>query len=52
MQLIRNFDITIANAHRPWTSQCFGIFFQKDFFVRLRPVDEISPPSYEHAIKV
>jgi len=50
-ELIRNFDITIANPHRPWHSQCYGIFYQKDFLVRLREIDDSQPPTYEDALK-
>ncbi|OKL60381.1 hypothetical protein UA08_04237 [Talaromyces atroroseus] len=50
-ELVRNFDITIANPHKPWVSQCYGIFFQKDFYVRLRAVDHTQPPAYEDSIK-
>ncbi|KAI1633569.1 cytochrome P450 oxidoreductase [Biscogniauxia mediterranea] len=49
-ELLRNFDITIANPHKPWSSECYGIFFQKNFNVHLRPVDYTLPPDYEHAI--
>ncbi|KAK8017151.1 benzoate 4-monooxygenase cytochrome P450 [Apiospora marii] len=51
-ELLRNFEITIANPHKPWSSQCYGIFYQKDFNVRLRPVEDTyaQPPKYEHVI--
>ena len=34
-KLLRHFDITIANPYKPWSSICYGIFFQKDFNVYL-----------------
>ncbi|PCG92110.1 Cytochrome P450, E-class, group I [Penicillium occitanis (nom. inval.)] len=50
-ELVRNFDITIANPHKPWVSRCYGIFFQKDFYVRLRAVDDSQPPAYEDFVR-
>ncbi|RYP77944.1 hypothetical protein DL771_000803 [Monosporascus sp. 5C6A] len=50
-ELLRNFDITIANPHKPWVSQCYGIFFQKNFHVGLRAVDSAQPPAYERAVE-
>ncbi|KAI0844636.1 cytochrome P450 oxidoreductase [Daldinia vernicosa] len=50
-ELLRNFDITIANPHKPWSSICYGIFFQKNFHVRLSPVNYTHPPTYEYAVK-
>ena len=35
VQLLRHFDISIANPYKPWSSVCYGIFFQKDFNVHL-----------------
>ena len=35
MQLLRRFDITTVNPAKPWTSTCYGIFFQRDFNVRI-----------------
>ncbi|KAF2634891.1 cytochrome P450 oxidoreductase [Massarina eburnea CBS 473.64] len=35
VELFRRFDISIVDPHRPWKSTCYGIFFQKDFFVRV-----------------
>ncbi|KAK2758974.1 hypothetical protein FQN54_003072 [Arachnomyces sp. PD_36] len=32
-QLLRRFDISVVNPTRPWTSLCYGAFFQKDFNV-------------------
>ncbi|KUI69973.1 Pisatin demethylase [Cytospora mali] len=46
-EVLRNFDITIANPHKPWLSQCYGVFFQKNFHVLLREVDYTQPPTYE-----
>lgn len=44
-ELLRNFDISVANPHRPWTSHCYGIFHQVGFRVVLRPVDDgVKPP--------
>lgn len=34
-ELLRNFDIAVANPYRPWVSRCSGIFFQTGFDVRL-----------------
>ncbi|MCJ1251287.1 hypothetical protein MMC30_008519 [Trapelia coarctata] len=36
-ELLRHFDITVANPQSPWTSVCYGIFFQTDFNVRITP---------------
>ncbi|KAK8108381.1 hypothetical protein PG984_014182 [Apiospora sp. TS-2023a] len=51
-ELLRNFEVTIANPYKPWSSQCYGIFYQKDFNVRLRPVEDTyaPPPKHEHVI--
>ncbi|KAI1984421.1 hypothetical protein LOZ51_006664 [Ophidiomyces ophidiicola] len=35
LQLLRRFDISVINNTKPWTSICYGIFFQKDFNVRI-----------------
>lgn len=53
-QLIRNFDIAVANPYKPWTSQCYGIFFQKQFNVILRKVDheQLPPPPYEKVANI
>lgn len=51
LQLLKNFDITIANPLSPWSSQCYGIFFQKDFKVLLHPVDNGQPPAYKDIVK-
>ncbi|KAK6082995.1 cytochrome p450 [Seiridium cupressi] len=49
-ELLRNFDVSVADPHRPWTSRCYGIFHQKGFRVVLGPVDEeVEPPAYEPA---
>ncbi|KAH8651554.1 cytochrome P450 oxidoreductase [Tricladium varicosporioides] len=34
-ELLRNFDITIANSYKPWSSTCRGIFFQENFNVHM-----------------
>lgn len=39
-ELLRNFDITISNPHKPWSSICYGIFYQQDFNVCLSPASE------------
>ncbi|KAL8848774.1 MAG: hypothetical protein Q9221_006245 [Calogaya cf. arnoldii] len=36
-ELLRNFEVTIANPLRPWKSVCWGIFFQEDFNVCITP---------------
>lgn len=42
MQLFRKYDVQCINNQRPWTSLCYGIFFQKDFHVRItRRVPEV-----------
>ncbi|KAF2970325.1 hypothetical protein GQX73_g3174 [Xylaria multiplex] len=46
-KLLRNFDIAITNPHKPWSSQCYGIFFQKGFNVRLDAIEDTFPPAYE-----
>uniref|UniRef100_A0A093VCR3 Pisatin demethylase n=1 Tax=Talaromyces marneffei PM1 TaxID=1077442 RepID=A0A093VCR3_TALMA len=35
VELLRRFDISVVNPHRPWKSTCYGIFFQKEFNVRI-----------------
>ncbi|KAI1075518.1 putative benzoate 4-monooxygenase cytochrome P450 [Whalleya microplaca] len=35
VELFRRYDIELVNAQNPWSSICFGIFFQKDFNVRI-----------------
>ncbi|PVI00777.1 cytochrome P450 oxidoreductase [Periconia macrospinosa] len=35
VELFRRFDIQAVNPQKPWTSICYGIFFQKDFNVRI-----------------
>ena len=32
-QLLRRYDVTTVRPTQPWKSICYGIFFQKDFFV-------------------
>lgn len=39
-ELLRNFDIAVANPYRPWVSRCYGIFFQTGFDVRLTARDQ------------
>ncbi|KAI0423374.1 hypothetical protein F5Y09DRAFT_349393 [Xylaria sp. FL1042] len=48
-ELLKNFNIAIINPHKPWSSRCYGIFFQKDFNVRLQAVGSTFPPAYEKA---
>lgn len=33
VELFRRYDISLADATKPWRSLCYGIFFQKDFNV-------------------
>lgn len=35
VELFRRFDIESTNPEKPWTSLCYGIFFQRDFNVRI-----------------
>ncbi|KAF2147000.1 uncharacterized protein K452DRAFT_314252 [Aplosporella prunicola CBS 121167] len=35
VELLRRFDIQVINPQRPWQSICYGIFFQKEFNVRI-----------------
>jgi hypothetical protein len=35
MQLFRRFDLSTIDPQRPWQSACYGVFFQKDFNVRI-----------------
>ncbi|KAI1815751.1 cytochrome P450 oxidoreductase [Poronia punctata] len=49
-ELLRNFDLAIANPHKPWISQCYGIFFQKDFRVRIHTIDHTEPPAYDSVV--
>ncbi|EZF33938.1 hypothetical protein H109_05523 [Trichophyton interdigitale MR816] len=34
-ELLRRFDISIVNTTKPWTSICYGIFFQTEMNVRV-----------------
>jgi cytochrome P450 len=35
VELFRNFDISIVDPTRPWSSDSRGIFLQKEFWVRV-----------------
>ncbi|KAH6672247.1 putative benzoate 4-monooxygenase cytochrome P450 [Halenospora varia] len=35
VELLRRFDIEVVNPMKPMESTCYGIFFQKEFFVRI-----------------
>lgn len=35
VELLRRYDIETINPHKPWHSECYGIFFQRDFNVRI-----------------
>ncbi|KAJ4158647.1 uncharacterized protein LMH87_009163 [Akanthomyces muscarius] len=35
VELFRRYDIQAINSQKPWTSLCYGIFFQSDFYVRI-----------------
>ena len=48
-QLFRRFDITVTNPLKPWTSVCYGIFFQKDFNVRITRRESSNQDSKEKA---
>lgn len=34
-ELLRRFDVSILDPSRPWHSECYGIFFQREFNVRI-----------------
>jgi len=34
-QLFRRFDLSTIDPQRPWNSACYGVFFQKDFNIRV-----------------
>ncbi|MCJ1287895.1 hypothetical protein MMC26_007247 [Xylographa opegraphella] len=34
-KLLRKFDVVTTNPVKPWVSQCYGLFFQSEFNVRL-----------------
>ncbi|KAL8910993.1 MAG: hypothetical protein Q9171_003762 [Xanthocarpia ochracea] len=34
-QLLRRFDIAVVDPLNPWRSRCHGIFFQREFYVRV-----------------
>jgi cytochrome P450 len=36
LQLLRQFDLSIINPERPWRTTGYGIFFQKDFNIRVQ----------------
>ncbi|CZT21896.1 related to pisatin demethylase (cytochrome P450) [Ramularia collo-cygni] len=36
VELVRRFDINIVDSLRPWSTICFGIHLQKDFWVTVR----------------
>ncbi|OAR03043.1 hypothetical protein LLEC1_04273 [Akanthomyces lecanii] len=35
VELFRRYDIQSINSHKPWTSLCYGVFLQSDFYVRI-----------------
>ncbi|KAF2454651.1 pisatin demethylase [Lineolata rhizophorae] len=35
VELFRRFDMAVMNPAKPWSSESFGIFLQKDFWVRI-----------------
>ncbi|MCJ1404234.1 hypothetical protein MMC11_007459 [Xylographa trunciseda] len=35
VELLRRYDVAVLNPSKPWISRCHGIFFQRDFFVRI-----------------
>lgn len=35
-ELVRRFDMSIVDALRPWSTICFGVHLQKDFWVTVR----------------
>ncbi|KAI0977109.1 putative benzoate 4-monooxygenase cytochrome P450 [Xylaria arbuscula] len=35
VEVLRRWDITTTRPQEPWRSRCHGIFYQKDFFVRI-----------------
>ncbi|KAL8769420.1 MAG: hypothetical protein Q9209_004648 [Squamulea sp. 1 TL-2023] len=37
VEVFRRWDVVTTKPLKPWTSRCHGIFYQKDFFVRLTP---------------
>ncbi|EGX93310.1 benzoate 4-monooxygenase cytochrome P450, putative [Cordyceps militaris CM01] len=45
VELFRRYDIQTINSQKPWTSLCYGIFFQKDFFVRITRRASVNMPS-------
>ncbi len=39
IEVLRRWDVTLTRPQKPWNSRCHGIFYQKDFFVRIAPKD-------------
>lgn len=37
-QVLRRWDVTSTRPQKPWESRCHGIFYQKDFFVRITAI--------------
>ncbi|KAF2188485.1 putative benzoate 4-monooxygenase cytochrome P450 [Zopfia rhizophila CBS 207.26] len=37
IEVFRRWDVTTTRPQKPWDSRCHGIFYQKDFFVRITP---------------
>ncbi|KAL1641284.1 hypothetical protein SLS58_006186 [Diplodia intermedia] len=35
VEMLRRYDVEVVNPHKPWHSECYGIFFQRDFNVRI-----------------
>ena len=37
VEVLRRWDVVTTRPIKPWSSRCHGIFYQKDFFVRITP---------------
>ncbi|KAJ9203965.1 hypothetical protein DTO166G4_2685 [Paecilomyces variotii] len=35
VELLRRYEISVTNPINPWKSRCHGIFFQRDFWIRI-----------------
>ncbi|KAJ9280836.1 hypothetical protein DTO021D3_2306 [Paecilomyces variotii] len=42
VELLRRYEISVTNPINPWKSRCHGIFFQRDFWIRITQRDNDS----------
>ncbi|KAI0479828.1 cytochrome P450 oxidoreductase [Xylaria cf. heliscus] len=49
-EILRHFDVSIADPLQPWRYESHGILSHKDFHIRLKKVDYTHPPPYQHVV--